>query len=107
MTDMTDMTDMVEQTIGWTASAILLITLIAQVRTQYRSRATQGVSRRLFVGQIAASVGFLLYSILVGDRVFVFTNGCILATAIVGEIVYLRNRRAARGGADGSVSRSK
>lgn len=88
------MTGILEQIIGWTASAVLLITLIAQVRTQYRSGATSGVSRRLFVGQIASSVGFLLYSVLVGDRVFVFTNVCILATAIVGELVYLRNRRA-------------
>lgn len=88
------MTDILQQIIGWTASAVLLITLIAQVRTQYRSGATSGVSRRLFVGQIASSVGFLLYSVLVGDRVFVFTNACILTTAIVGELVYLRNRRA-------------
>ncbi|GAA4782095.1 hypothetical protein [Lysobacter hankyongensis] len=88
------MTDILKLTLGWAASAILLLTLIAQVRSQYRSGATQGVSRRLFVGQIASSVGFLSYSLLVGDRVFVFTNACILATAIAGEIVYLRNRRA-------------
>lgn len=78
--------------IGWTASAILLLTLISQVRTQWATRSTTGVSRRLFIGQSAASLGFLSYSALVGDTVFVFTNACILLTALIGQIVYRRNR---------------
>jgi type IV secretory pathway TrbD component len=52
------------------------------------------VSRWLFVGQCAASVGFVLYSWLLGNWVFVVTNALILLTAVVGEVVYLRNRRA-------------
>lgn len=33
------------------------------------------------------------YSILVGDRVFVFTNMAILATCLVGQAIYLRNAK--------------
>ena len=81
--------------IGWAASGILLLTLIGQVRTQWATRSTIGVSRRLFIGQSAASLGFLSYSALVGDTVFVFTNASILLTALVGQLVYRRNRRLA------------
>jgi MtN3 and saliva related transmembrane protein len=81
--------------IGWAASAILLLTLISQVRTQWITRSTQGVSRRLFIGQSAASLGFLSYSALVGDTVFIFTNACILLTALIGQLVYRRNRKLA------------
>lgn len=83
------------EVIGWAASAILLATLIRQIVTQLRDRSARGVSRWLFVGQIAASVGFVTYSALVGDWVFIVTNACILATAIVGQIVTWRRRNAA------------
>jgi MtN3 and saliva related transmembrane protein len=79
--------------IGWTAAAILLLTLGRQVYTQWRDRTSQGVSRWLFVGQCAASVAFIVYSWLLGSWVFVVTNALILVTAVVGEIVYIRNRR--------------
>lgn len=88
--------DIAKQLVGWTASAILLVTLASQVRTQWITRSTQGVSRRLFLGQSAASVGFLTYSALVGDTVFIFTNTCILLTAAIGQFVYRRNRRMDR-----------
>ncbi|ATD66358.1 MULTISPECIES: hypothetical protein [Luteimonas] len=82
------------EVIGWAASAILLATLIRQIATQLRDRSARGVSRWLFVGQIAASVGFLTYSAMVGDWVFIVTNACILVTAIVGQIVTWRRRRS-------------
>ncbi len=81
--------------IGWLASAILLATLIRQIATQVRDRNAQGVSRWLFIGQIAASTGFVTYSALVGDWVFIVTNVCILATAVFGQIVTWRHRRHA------------
>lgn len=86
--------------IGWIASAILLLTLASQVRTQWKERSARGVSAGLFAGQIAASIGFVTYSALVGDRVFVFTNSAILATSLVGQAIYLRN--AKREGKDGN-----
>jgi uncharacterized protein with PQ loop repeat len=81
--------------IGWAAAAILLATLARQVYTQWRDRTSKGVSRWLFVGQCAASVGFVVYSWLLGSWVFVVTNALILVTAVAGELIYLRNRRGA------------
>lgn len=79
--------------IGWLSSAILLVTLLRQVHRQWRERATQGVSRWLFIGQLSASSGFLLYSYLLSNWVFVFTNAALLLTAIAGQMIYQRNVR--------------
>jgi hypothetical protein len=79
--------------IGWSAAAVLLATLARQVYAQWRSGAVQGVSRWLFIGQLAASTGFIVYSALLDNWVFVVTNTLILVTALLGEWVYLRNRR--------------
>ena len=78
--------------IGWTASAILIVTLLRQIWTQSRQPDAQGVSTWLFVGQIAASLGFIVYSVLVGNWVFITTNSVILLTAIVGQLVVWRKR---------------
>lgn len=87
------MPDLITQVIGWISSAILLATLLRQVYTQWESEATAGVSRWLFIGQVAASVGFTVYSILLRNWVFLFTNVALLLTAVLGEVIYLRNRR--------------
>lgn len=81
------------EVVGWTASAILLVTLIRQIVIQTRDGDAQGVSHWLFIGQIAASVGFVTYSALVGDWVFIVTNSCILLTAVIGQIVTGRKRK--------------
>ena len=81
------------QAVGWLAATVLLVTMARQVWSQWRSRAVGGVSRWLFVGQVAASVGFTTYSVLVGDSVFVFTNALLTLNAIVGLCIDRRNRR--------------
>lgn len=81
--------------VGWGASAILIATLARQVIVQWRERSIEGVSSWLFVGQLAASIGFTVYSWLVGNAVFVFTNSVLLLTAVVGQLIYRRNRRLA------------
>lgn len=81
--------------LGWGASAVLLATLLRQVFVQWRERSTEGISSWLFVGQITASAGFVAYSGLVGNRVFVVTNSAILLTAILGQLIYRRNVRLA------------
>lgn len=83
--------------LGWTASAVLLATLMAQVLRQWRTRTATGISPWLFIGQIAASSGFVAYSLLQSNAVFALTNSLILASAIAGQCLYRRNRRAARG----------
>lgn len=82
------------EVIGWVSSIVLLLTLTRQVYVQWRTRATSGVSRWLFVGQLTASTGFALYSWLLGNWVFLVTNIALLMTAIAGEMLYLRNKRS-------------
>jgi uncharacterized protein with PQ loop repeat len=80
----------------------LLATLTRQVFTQWRERSTAGVSHWLFIGQLTASTGFLIYSWLVENWVFVVTNAALLTTALVGQVIYRRNaRREERGAAGG------
>ncbi|WP_295684150.1 PQ-loop domain-containing transporter [uncultured Nevskia sp.] len=81
------------EAIGWIASVILLVTMMRQVWTQWRDRATGGVSHWLFVGQIAASLGFTVYSALLENAVFVVTNALMLVNALVGLYLDRRNRR--------------
>jgi uncharacterized protein with PQ loop repeat len=87
--------------VGWVSAAILLLTLARQVYAQWRERSAVGVSRWLFIGQFAASVGFIIYSALLENWVFVVTNALILLTAIIGEIVVLQNRKRDNGGGNG------
>lgn len=78
--------------IGWAASSVLLLTLVRQIWTQFKDRDAKGVSHWLFLGQIAASSGFIVYSILVDNWVFIATNSAILLTAIIGQIVVARRK---------------
>ena len=82
--------------IGWSSAAILLLTVSAQVLQQWKSRSSAGVSPWLFIGQISASAGFVAYSIAVGDAVFTATNTLLLLAALLGQVLYLRNRCAER-----------
>lgn len=79
--------------IGWTASALLLATMVAQVWRQWQSGKVAGVSKLLFVGQFAASSLFLAYSVLKDDAVFVAVNAFMVVNALVGIAVDARNRR--------------
>lgn len=82
--------------VGWVASAILIATLLRQSYLQWTSDEAKGVSRWLFVGQILASSGFILYSSLVGNWVFIVSNTLILLTAVGGELGLLWRRRKAK-----------
>ena len=84
-------TDMV----GWLSALILILTISRQVYTQWRTKRTEGVSRWLFIGQVAASAGFVVYSVLVENWVFVVANSCMLLTALAGQCIYMRNKRLA------------
>jgi uncharacterized protein with PQ loop repeat len=81
--------------VGWIASAILLATLARQTWRQWREPDPRGVSRWLFLGQIAASVGFVAYSWMLRNWVFIVTNTLILLTAVVGQLALSRARRDA------------
>jgi MtN3 and saliva related transmembrane protein len=81
--------------IGWASSVVLLATIGRQVYTQWKTRATAGVSKWLFIGQLTASGGFTIYSVLLHNWVFMTSNIALLCTAVVGEALFLKNRRAA------------
>ena len=90
---------MFTELIGWCSAVVLLLTIGRQVYAQWRARTTQGLSRWLFVGQLTASTGFVVYSWLVGNWVFVVTNLLMLVTAATGQMIYRTNlRREARAG---------
>ena len=74
--------------IGWASSIILLVTLVKQVKKQWDSGTSEGVSKWLFVGQLFASIGFTVYSYLVGSWVFTATNGFLILNNIVGICLY-------------------
>ena len=76
--------------LGWLASAILIATVSRQVWKQWRERRIEGVSRWLFVGQIATSALFVVYSWLLQNWVFVTVNGFLLLAAIIGEVLRRR-----------------
>ena len=93
-----------QEAIGWASSLILVLTIGKQVYKQWKEGSSENVSKWLFVGQFAASLGFLVYSWLVGNWVFVVTNALMLANACLGlGIVLYHRRREARGGAAGNV----
>jgi uncharacterized protein with PQ loop repeat len=84
------------EVVGWCSSAILVLTLGAQVRKQWRDRTSAGVSTWLFVGQLAASVGFTIYSLLVRNWVFAVTNALMIANGLAGYGITVRHKRRER-----------
>lgn len=84
------LTDMV----GWASALVLLLTVSSQVWKQWRTKTSAGVSKWLFIGQISASLGFVIYSFALDNWVFVFTNTFLMLTAILGQVLFLRNKRA-------------
>lgn len=95
---------MLTDIIGWTSTLILLLTISRQVYTQWRTRSVAGVSRWLFIGQLLASIGFLVYSVLLENWVFVFSNAFLVLAALIGQYVYMVNKRHA--GKDGNAAGS-
>jgi uncharacterized protein with PQ loop repeat len=80
--------------IGWISSFILVVTIAKQVYKQWKEGKSEGVSKWLFVGQIAASIGFAVYSYLVWSPVFIFTNSLMVLNGIACLAInlYLRSR---------------
>lgn len=81
--------------IGWGSSLVLLATIVTQVRKQWLERTTRGVSKWLFFGQAAASLGFTWYSVRVESWVFSVTNALLLVSALFGCVLTLRYQKPA------------
>lgn len=83
-------------TIGWVASAILVLTISHQVYKQWHEGTSKGVSTWLFAGQIAASIGFTIYSLMIHSWVFAITNGLMIVNGLLGYAIVMRHRRRGR-----------
>jgi len=82
-----------EDVLGWTSSIILVITLFVQVRKQWHDDTSRGVSPFLFIGQLAASIGFLAYAVQIDNGVFIVTNSLTSLTALLGLWITWRHKR--------------
>lgn len=74
--------------VGWISSLILLLTLVKQVYKQWSEANSEGISKWLFVGQLAASGGFTVYSIYTGSWVFAVTNSLLIINNVTGIYLY-------------------
>ncbi len=81
------------EALGWVSSFILVLTIGKQVYKQWKEGSSENVSRWLFVGQMAASLGFLVYSVLQKNTVFIVTNAVMLVNALLGLLIVLHHRR--------------
>lgn len=83
--------------IGWCSSFILVLTIGKQIHKQWREGQSENVSKWLFIGQMAASFGFLVYSWLVSNWVFVVTNFVMLLSALIGLCIVIHHRKREQG----------
>ena len=81
--------------IGWASSVILVLTIAKQVFKQWQAGTSEGVSMWLFIGQLAASAGFTVYSVLVHNWVFVVTNALMVLNALAGYAITMHQKRRA------------
>ncbi len=79
--------------IGWASSIILFLTVSRQIYKQWQAGTSEGVSIWLFAGQIAASTGFAVYSWLLWNPVFIFTNVLMILNGSVGFVISLYLRK--------------
>ena len=91
--------------IGWASSTVLVITLFVQVRKQWHDDTSRGVSPFLFIGQLAASLGFLAYSVAIDSWVFVVTNTLTSIAALCGLWITWRHRKRKARRDEGLVQR--
>jgi len=82
--------------LGWASSVVLILTIATQIAKQWRDHSSAGVSTWLFVGQLAASVGFTIYSLLVRNWVFAVTNGIMILNGLIGYGITVKHKRRSR-----------
>ena len=81
--------------VGWVSSFILVLTIGKQIYKQWQEGSSENVSKWLFIGQMAASLGFLVYSWLVSNWVFVVTNLIMLVNGMIGLGIVMHHRNTA------------
>lgn len=84
---------MAANVLGWGGSALLIFTIAAQIRRQWKAATSEGVSPWLYLGQASASTSLLVYSVLLGAWVFVVLNAAMALAALVGMWIWRRFAR--------------
>ncbi len=79
--------------VGWIGSLILVLTMGKQVYNQWSEGSSKGVSVWLFIGQISASTALGIYSFLIWNPVFIFTNSLLIIVAILGLIIAIYQKK--------------
>lgn len=82
------------EVLGWISSGLLVLTIAKQIFKQWQEKTSEGVSKWLFIGQATASAGFIVYSWMVRNWVFVVTNTLMLLNAFIGIGIVLYYRRS-------------
>lgn len=82
-----------QEAIGWISSFILVLTIGKQVYKQWKEGSSENVSKWLFIGQMAASLGFTVYSWLLQNWVFVVTNSIMLINGLLGLLIVLHHKQ--------------
>ena len=83
----------IKDILGWASSGVLLLTLGKQIYKQWTDPNVEGVSKWLFLGQMVSGIGFVIYSVMVDNLVFVVTNSLLLIENILGLILLKRKQR--------------
>lgn len=79
--------------IGWISSILLIFTIGVQLKKQYVEKTSTGVSNFLFIGQVLAEVGFIIYSVLIENWIFAATNAVLLIENFVGLYLTLKFKK--------------
>lgn len=82
--------------VGWISSVILLVTLCKQIHKQWTLETSEGVSKWFYVGQMAANAGFIAYSALLDNKVFLITNSLLLLSSAIGLFIVFHHRQRKR-----------
>ena len=95
------------EAIGWASSFILFLTVSRQIYKQWQEGTSEGVSIWLFIGQIAASLGFAVYSWLVWNPVFIFTNVLMSLNGLAGLAISIYQKRRENETAGGETAEAR
>ncbi|MBC7457971.1 MAG: hypothetical protein H7235_06810 [Bdellovibrionaceae bacterium] len=79
--------------IGWISSLLLILTIATQLKKQYTEKTSTGVSNFLFIGQVLAEVGFIIYSVMIENWIFAATNVVLLVENFVGLYLTLKFKK--------------
>lgn len=98
---------MVSAAVGWTASAVVLVTTVGQIVKQWRDGTSKGVSPWLFVGELVSALLFLWYAVAIHNAVYIATNALMIAASIAGLAIVAYHRGKSDSGSAVSLHASR